>query len=158
MHNSTTLLAATHGRGMWTIAIREPAVTTLGPGCAGTVGVPLLTATPPRLGTTVTLTCNNLRPGHFALFLVGLSNTSWAGIPLPLDLGVLGMPGCTGYTSGDFITAIVNVGGAAQTTVGLSSNPSGLGFTFYSQVLAQDPGINAFGAVTSNALALTVGN
>ena len=35
LNNSSVLLAATHGRGLWTSAIYEPLVSTLGPGCPG---------------------------------------------------------------------------------------------------------------------------
>lgn len=158
LHNSTTLLAATHGRGLWTIQIREPVVAQLGPGCAGTNGVPALTASPPRLGQSVAFTASSLRPNQFALFLFGLSNTTWAGIPLPLNLAVVGMPTCTGYCSADVVDAVLNTTGSAQSSLALPSSTSALGFTFHAQVLAQDPGINAFGAVNSNGVALTIGN
>jgi hypothetical protein len=158
LHGSTTLLAATHGRGLWTIAIREPAITALGGGCAGTNGVPALFATSPTLGATVNLTCTSLRPNHAALFLIGFSNTNWLGVPLPVDLGLLGMPGCTGYTSADLVNAVVQTTGVAQSTVALPTVQTALGVNLHVQVLAQDPGANAFGAVVSSALTLTVGN
>ncbi len=158
MHNSTTLLAATHGRGLWTIAIFEPAVTQLGPGCAGTNGVPVLTATPPRIGETVTLTCSSLRPNHFGIFLVGFSNTVGLGLPLPLELTALGMPSCYARCSTELLTGVLNVGGSMQMTLSLPALTSALGTSLYAQVLAEDPGINAFGAVVSNGIALTVGN
>ena len=158
MHNSTTLLAATHGRGLWTIAIREPVVAQLGAGCAGTNGTPTLTATPPRLGQTVSLAASNLRPNQVALFIVGFSSTTWVGAPLPLDLGAVGMPGCFARCSVDLPTAVLNTTGTASLAVALPSSPASLGVTFHAQVLGQDPGVNAFGAVASNALSLTVGN
>jgi hypothetical protein len=158
MHNSTTLLAATHGRGLWTIAIREPVVAALGAGCAGTAGTPALAATPPRIGQTTTLTCSSLRPGFVALFFLGFSTTTWAGLPLPLDLTGVGMPGCVASCSVDLTSATVNAGGVAQLALPFAGTTTALGFTFHAQVLAQDPGINAFGAVLSNALTLTLGN
>ena len=158
LHNSTTLLAATHGRGLWTIAIREPAVTTLGAGCAGTNGVPVLTSTPPRLGQNITLSCSNLVPGQFGWLVVGFSNTTWNGNPLPLDLGSLGMPGCTGYCSVDLSVGGVNTGGTLATSFLWPAATGTLGTSIYTQALGLDPGVNAFGAVTSNALALTIGN
>jgi len=158
MHGSTRLLAATHGRGLWTIEIREPAVTQLGPGCPGTVGVPALTATAPRLGENVTLTCSSLRPNQVGMFLLGFSNTTGLGLPLPLDLGILDMPNCFARCSLDLTVPLFQTTGSMQTTVSLPSVPTYLGFPLYAQVLAQDPGINPFEAVVSNGIALTVGN
>ncbi|MEO6594834.1 MAG: hypothetical protein ABIP94_08790 [Planctomycetota bacterium] len=158
MHGSTTLLAATHGRGLWTIDIREPMVAQLGPGCAGTNGVPALSSQPPRLGQNVALTCSNLRPNQFGIFVFGLSNTLGLGLPLPLELSPLGMPTCYARCSLDLTIAVLNTGGTMQTVLSLPSATSALGSTFYAQVLGLDPGINAFGAATSNGIALTVGN
>lgn len=158
LHNSTTLLAATHGRGLWTIAIREPVVAQLGPGCAGSSGTPQLVTTAPRIGQEVVLTCTGLRPNHFGIFVLGFSNTSWGGVPLPLDLSVLGMPSCAQYCSVDQTTAMLAPIGAMQTIVTLPAATPALGFQFYAQALGQDPGVNAFGAAVSNGIALTVGN
>ncbi len=159
LHNSTTtLLAATHGRGLWTIVVREPVVAQLGAGCAGTNGVPVLAATPPRLGQSVTLTGSQLRPNQLAVFVFGFSNTTWAGQPLPLDLTALGMPTCRAYCSVDLMTLVPNTTSVAQATLALPSTLSTLGATLNAQLLATDPGVNAFGAVLSNGLALVVGN
>lgn len=158
LHNSTTLLAATHGRGLWTIAIREPAITTLGAGCPGTVGAPLLVATTPRLGSTVTLTAAGLRPNQFAFVVVGFSTTLWNGTPLPWDLAAIGMPGCTAWCSADLSVGGLTTNGVLQTSLALGSNPSSLGTNLHSQALGLDPGANAFGGVVSNALTLTIGN
>jgi hypothetical protein len=104
------------------------------------------------------LACAGLRPNQFGIFVLGFSNTTWAGLPLPLDLGVVGMPSCTQYCSVDLTTAVFNTTGAMQMVVSMPTAVTALGFRFYAQVLGQDPGVNAFGAVTSNGIALTVGN
>lgn len=158
MHDSTTLLAATHGRGLWTIEIREPVVVAAGAGCAGGAGVPVLTATPPRLGQDVVLAASSLLPNQFGMFMTGFSNSDWAGLPLPLDLGLIGMPGCWLRTSLDLLAIVFNTNGTTQTTLSVPADPNALGFTFWSQLLSADPGANTYGAVTSNALALTIGN
>jgi hypothetical protein len=158
LNNSTTLLAATHGRGLWTIAIREPVVAQLGQGCAGTFGTPALTASAPALGKPVALLCANLRPGQQGLFALGVSATIYQGLPLPLDLTALGMPGCFARTSAESLVLGMNTTGVLESTIAMPTTPSSLGFQFFVQAFSQDPLINAFGAAASNALALTVGN
>lgn len=158
LHNSTTLLAVTHGRGLWTIAVREPAVTSIGAGCAGSFGVPALSATPPELGKPVALRCTNLRPGQQGLFALGVSSTTYQGLPLPIDLTWLGMPGCFARTSAESLVLGTNSTGELVTTLPVPATAATLGFQFFAQAYSQDPPINAFGAAVSNALALTVGN
>jgi hypothetical protein len=68
------------------------------------------------------------------------------------------MPGCYARCSLDLTVPLFQTNGSAQTTVALPNAPGNLGFTFHAQVLAQDPGINPFGAVVSNGITLTVGN
>jgi hypothetical protein len=158
LHGSTTLLAATHGRGLWTIAIREPTVAPLGAGCPGTRGAPVLSATLPRLGAATTLTCVNLVPNQFGWLVVGFSTTNWNGQPLPLDLAGLGMPGCIAHCSIDLSVAGFQTNGVLQTQLTLSADPATLGTSFHAQALGLDPAANALGGVVSNALTLTTGN
>ncbi len=158
MHNSTTLLCATHGRGLWTISIREPAVAQLGVGCAGSQGVPVLTATDPQLGGNVTLQCSNLPPGQFGWLVVGFSTTLWNGLPLPLDLDSLGMPNCYAYCSVDLQVGGFQANGTLQTSFLLPPAIGSLGTSFHAQALGIDPGVNPLGAVVSNALTCTIGN
>lgn len=158
LHGSTTLLCATHGRGLWTIAIQEPAVTALGAGCAGSRGVPLLMAGQPRLGATVSLSCINLQPNQFAWIVVGFSRTVWNGSPLPMDLAAYGLPGCFAHCSTDLSYGAFQTTGVLLTSLSLPPNPATLGTSFHAQAFGLDPGVNPFGGVTSNALSLTVGN
>lgn len=132
-------------------------VAPLGSGCGGSLGTPALTSTPPVLGQIVTATCSNLPSGTYAWLLLGLSATSWNGIPLPFALDGLGMVGCTARVSVD-----VAVGGAASGsvfTVGfpLSADPAIAGTRLHLQTLALDATANPSGAIVSNALTLTIG-
>lgn len=132
-------------------------VAPLGNGCGGTVGTPTLTSSPPILGQTVTATCSNLPSGSYAWLLLGLSATSWVGIPLPFALDGLGMVGCAARVSVD-----VAVGGPAPAGVftlafPLAADPATAGTRFHLQTLALDAGANPFGAIVSNALTLTIG-
>jgi hypothetical protein len=158
LHGSTTLLAATHGRGLWTIDIREPAVAALGAGCAGSNGVPALTSTPPRIGTSAEIACTNLPAGQFGLFFVGFSSTFGLGGPLPLHLLPFGAPGCHARCSNELSVGFVAAAGTAQLSLALPPDRALLGMTLCAQALGLDPPANALGAVTSNGIELRLGN
>ena len=120
--------------------------------------MPVLTSTPPRLGQNVTLTCSSLRPSQFAWIVLGFSTTVWSGNPLPWELSSLGMPGCFARCSVDLTDSGLNVSGVFSTTFLLPPVVATLGTSLHSQALGLDPGINALGAVNSNAITLTIGN
>jgi Galactose oxidase, central domain len=123
-----------------------------GRGCAGSSGVPLLDAsTAPQAGQNWTLTVGNLNPTFNLAFLVfGL--TVLPGV----DLGLLNMPGCTGYTSPDLLISVNGAGGIASWT--WSPVPAVSGATFAAQALCFDPSANAFGFTISNAVYGTITN
>jgi hypothetical protein len=125
----------------------------VGVGCAGTNGIPSLTAVDaPRLGQTFTLQVANLEPTfNLAVLVFGFT-------PLPgVDLGpLLGMTGCNAYQSGDILfTAPTGAGGA--TSWSWTPVSGTLGGVFYCQALCLDPTANAFGFTISNGLAATIG-
>jgi hypothetical protein len=71
-----------------------------GSGCAGTAGTPSMAIAPgslPWAGYPFHRQrhepAGELAPGAVRR-LLGASNASWQGLPLPFDLGVIGMPGC----------------------------------------------------------------
>jgi len=69
-------------------------VVLFGSACAGSLGEPTFQITGiPGTGSTVTFELGNTAATEAYLWL-GLSNTTWGGIPLPLDLGLYGIPGC----------------------------------------------------------------
>jgi len=86
-----------------------------------------------------------------------VSNTTWAGLALPLDLGVVGMTGCTLYTSIDITVTVPMVGSTAQLTLAIPNQPNLIAATVNAQGFAVDPGINRLNAVTSNGLHLVLG-
>lgn len=160
LHNSTRLLAATHGRGLWTIDIQLPVATAFGSGCAGSNGVPALTSTAPGLGEVVSAVCTGLVPNSFGFLVLGFSRTTWNGLSLPIDLGPgFGFTGCTGYVSVDLTLGSSVIGnGVLLASWRQPTNRTGLGSRYYLQVLAVDAAANPGGAVTSNAVELVVGN
>jgi hypothetical protein len=125
-----------------------------GAGCAGTSGVPSLSAAAgPRLGESWSLTVANMNP---AINFAGLvfSTTQLQGI----DLGPLyGMTGCTGYVTPDvLLTAPVGAAGTTTLTWPTVSGP--LGAQLFCQALCLDPAANSFGATVSNAVSATLGH
>lgn len=136
-------------------------VVAFGAGCAGSAGVPLLAAAPgslPRLGSTLTMQLSVLPAPAVVVFgVLGLSNTSFVGAPLPRSLGVLGMNGCTQYVSFDLGLSLPAAAGAANWPLALPNNLALLGLRVYAQSLVPDGGVNPFGATVSNAAAIVVG-
>lgn len=154
------LLAATHGRGMWTTTIVEGSVSALGTGCAGSNGlVPNLTATAPRIGFTVTLNGTNLPRNQFAWLVQGNSSTSWLGNSLPFNLSVFGANNCFLRVSADSVRdAITSSTGTWSGSLPIAASTSLLGNVFHLQFFVNDPRANSWGKVVSNALTLQVGN
>lgn len=123
-----------------------------GGGCAGSNGVPTLAAaTAMKLGQTWTVDAGNLNPSfNLAFFVLGLTK-----VP-PVDLTLLGMPGCSGYTSPDLLISVTGAAGQASWSWPAVAGPIGAGL--YVQALCLDPGTNAFGFTTSNAVFATITN
>ena len=131
-----------------------------GAGCPGATGTPTLVAdaaTPsPAIGQTFSLTIGNI-PLGVALVGFGFSNTAYNGLPLPLPLDTLGMPGCSLLASPDILTPVFGL----PTASGSLSVPNTLtlyGLPFFNQAFALDATANALGITTSNAGAAIVGN
>lgn len=132
-------------------------VAVIGAGCPGSNGTPALQATPPVMGNTSVLALTNLAIGQFAIIAWGGSSTNWNGAPLPLDLGIIGMPNCMLRVSPEAPVGGINFGGIMLMGLAIPSGANWLGTQFFAQGLAFDPGVNAFGATLSNALAMTIG-
>jgi len=124
--------------------------TSYGGGCLGSRGVPNIAAqgtSTPRIGTTFSAHVSNLPWTGPAFMLVGVSNSQYAGTPLPIDLSVLGAPTCNLLTSIELVEVLTNVLGAATWSFAV---PPVQGASFYTQVLPLDPGINPLGLTASN--------
>ena len=91
------------------------------------------------------------------VLLVGSSRTTWGGVPLPLDLGLLGMNGCSLLISPDAAFPLVNQGGRASWSTQLPAAPRLIGSSFFVQGMVVDPGANPFGATTTNAAEAVIG-
>jgi PKD repeat protein len=128
-----------------------------GDGCAGTLGKTSMPASSqPTLGGTLAVGLDNL-PFGIAVMVLGTSNTSGPLGPLPLDLGILGAPGCPLRVSVDVTDTVVGVGNAATWSFAVPNTGSLSGFKLYNQAAVLDAS-NTFGFVTSKAYAWIVGS
>lgn len=144
----------------WEYGGATPATyTAFGGGCAGWAGAPWLTAgaSRPVLGQTLQVAMYNLPPDHATLIGLGWSNTSFQAAPLPLDLGVLGAPGCKLRISPDLTWPVFNWAGYANWALPIPNQPALVGLTFFQQAAAVDHS-NAFGLVFTNAAAARIGD
>lgn len=125
-----------------------------GQGCADAMGnVPDLhvagTALP-VLGQTFAVEVTNLDPLANVLLINGTSKTTWSGIPLPFDLGLLGMTGCDLLVEVLFTLSIPNVAGTATLAATIPNFPNTIGVAIYQQALVTAPGANTLGLIVSN--------
>ncbi len=159
LHQSTTLLAATHGRGLWTAKIQEAAVATFGSGCPGSRGTPNLLATLPHLGQSVSFIATGLPASQTGFLVLGGSNTTWSGAPLPASLAPLGAPNCSLLVAFETLFSVSTTPvGTNVTVLPVPIDPGLLGGRAFLQMFVADPGTNTLGVVGSNGIALTVGN
>ena len=136
---------------------QEPSYGYYGPGCAGTNGVPSLTAvSPPRINTTLSVDIGNVGPAGVAIMSMGFSNTAAAGFgPLPFNGAPFGAPGCFLRMSAEgsvFLTGTPT----ATWNLPLPNSPSILCTQFYNQAFCLDT-VNPLGFVASDAYAGMIG-
>ena len=128
-----------------------------GTACQATFGPARLRASGAfRTGQTITLTSQNHAATSAGVLVLGLSDTDYLGLPLPLDLDpLLGTSGCALFTSGDATFAgVTSFSGVASLSFNLTLNASFAGQRFYAQhvVLEPVPG----GLSWSNGLAFAI--
>ncbi len=114
-----------------------------------------------KVGTTSSVNLSRTAPGRPALLLLGFSSVAWWGIPLPLDLGFLGMPGCDLLISPDlpiaFSTTAFGPGnGRAVAPIAIPADPVLAGGQFYAQWFVAGPGPGLFPGSMTRGLAITV--
>lgn len=112
-----------------------------------------LGSTLPVLGTTMTMTVTNFPPASSGAVL---SIGAFAVDP-GIELGPVGLPGCYAYTSMDGVLGLPLVFGSAAYQLPVPNSLPLMGATFAAQGAAVVPGINFYGAVTSNGLLFTLG-
>ncbi len=134
--------------------------TRVGNGCtANGNGVTLaVTATQATLGGAVAATHTVTPPSAFVAGLALLGGTN-ADPGYPLDLGVLGMPGCTLNVTPAAMQPLGATGGVLDPHFWpIPSAPGIAGATVYVQTLAMTTPASLLGAVTSDTVAVTIGD
>lgn len=135
-------------------------LTTIGTGCAGTAGTPVLGTRfsgLPWIGQPLAFEATAVPAASPLTLLLGASNQSWSSIPLPLNLGIIGMTGCFLQNSIDVTSPMTNTAGTGSLTLQVPANLALVGQTLYAQTLVIDPGANPGNATLTNGLALLFG-
>jgi len=108
----------------------------------------------PRLGQQYQIQFSNIPPQTppattFVIVVVGLSNTTLSGIPLPLDLSVIGWacsppappcPPCFLLTSADLLDVLETPTGLLTKNIAIPNTSTLTNLPLYSQALILDPG------------------
>ena len=135
----------------WTYSTTRPAtVTAFGTRCAR-VKV-MRVETQPWLGGTFVV---EVFSADLGVAIVGGSRTAWGSVPLPFDLGAIGLTGCNLYTSIDVTIPLLSFGnGHLLAQVPLPLQPQLVGQTLYLQNVVLR---NGMPLGTTEALALVLG-
>lgn len=144
-----------------TAQLGTSSVTTFGVGCGNPAPSFVSTAPlPPAIGHTFEATITNASLG-VGFVAWGTSNSTWGAIPLPLSLDPFGFEGCTLFQNGNIVLDAACSSTSWNTAVHSVPIPNiqGLvGQIFYLQAWTLQLGFNTNGIVTSNGIALTIGN
>ena len=130
------------------------------PGSGGVVpristagGVPSAAAGNPSFSIVL----SRARPSAIAVLILGDSNTSWLGLPLPINLGFLGMPACSlSVAHGAAVVTATTAGGIEFIPAPVPQSAGLIGLTLYFQWYVVDPGPAAFPGAMTQGLAVTL--
>jgi hypothetical protein len=148
---------ASGNRRLWFQRLPEcrGSIARIGAACVDGAGARLALsfAGAPCLGGSLAIGVRDTQAPSF--LALGLSDASWNGIPLPLDLRALqGPAGCAVYASQEVLVGPIGVG--ALVGFALPTTPLLIGRTVYAQALVLDPRLQAaLPIATSDGLALT---
>ncbi len=121
--------------------------------------VPILDcADQPKVGKTISLRLQRVRPNAPVGILLGFSDRTWAGLNLPLDLAPIGAPGCSLLTSLNvMLLTAADKNGAGAMNLTIPRDTSLILGRIYFQALALDPPANQAGLAWTNALKGIIG-
>jgi hypothetical protein len=138
--------------------VQNPLV--FGIGCVGTSGTLRIdSALNPNLGSAgFGIYLRGAKPGAAALLFLSLSNTTYLGQSLPVALSP-NAPGCSIWIDAAQLIALptmTNMLGCASIGIPIPNQQVLNGVSAYAQWAVADPGANALGIVTSDAICVTV--
>ncbi|MCC6784741.1 MAG: hypothetical protein IT457_17980 [Planctomycetes bacterium] len=117
------------------------------------LGLSASAGTRPTLGSTFSMVVGEAPGSANALFLL----LGFNEVPGGASLAGLGMPGCRLHLGIDLAVAFPLQGAYSVTSLTIPNNPALTGGALHAQALVVAPGVNAFGAITSNAARLEFG-
>jgi len=143
-------LALSGTRRLGKIELGAPTAT-VGTGCPGGLGVPRITSAGlPRIGTTTSIAVADTA-APLAVLFAGASTTTWNGLPLPLDLGSIGAPGCRVHSSWE-VVVFAGAPGAVPVPIPLDPSLGGAALS-WQWALTGEPG---FVLTTTASLRTTI--
>jgi hypothetical protein len=144
----------------WEYSPVSPAISmAYGTGCGGTLGPPLLSATRPWLGDTLTVSLHGAAASSAGLFWLGGSSMLHGTSTLPMNLAAFGAPNCSLLASIDATRFLLtDPTGTATFTLAVPNAAALIGLTLYGQGVVVDPSANAAHLAMTNGLRLDVGS
>lgn len=141
-----------------------PGVNWFANGCADQTGrVPRIgVGVGPRLGKTMTVNLSDASPALLTATLgLGVSDTMWGGAPLPIDLGAIGLTGCSWHVSVEASLTMATtapLGGRRRATYELPvpNVQSLLGAELFGQWFILESGPGGLTGSTTKAIRVTV--
>jgi hypothetical protein len=104
----------------------------------------------PTLNTSMTVDLSSGGANNNAIFALGISNTTWGNIPLPLDLTPINALCCKLLVSLDFQFLVTSdASGKYSFRLSVPNNNALKGLKFYNQYAINAPGVNGFGVLMS---------
>ncbi|MCU0864653.1 MAG: sulfatase-like hydrolase/transferase [Planctomycetes bacterium] len=139
-----------------------PWATSYGTGCSGASLAPtlaVLAASSPTIGSTFVLRVEGLSSAVSAtLGAVGLDAASWHGTPLPLDLGAIGMTGCSLLLAPVSTEVLSSTAVTAVLAVPLPNSAAIVGLSLYAQAFPLVAGANPAGVLATNGVEAVIGS
>ncbi len=108
----------------------------------------------PIIGTTQTLNLGNIASPATS---IGLAFIGWSQHPFPVDLVIVGAPGCFLHIPAAVIEAYLVGGSTFPWGLGIPANPALSGVEVFTQGALLANGVNPFGLLTANAVKLKIG-
>ena len=110
------------------------------------------------IGKTVYAVVLGVAPSSTGILMLGLSDTRFAGMDLPIDLDPFGMKGCTLYVRPDTQIPVVTGIGVVSFPIVIPNDTALIELEAFLQFIGADPGAgNTLGAVVSNAARVKLG-